>query len=155
MSDGMNLVILAGNVGADPDLRATQGGTSVLNIRLATNKSWVKDGERQERTDWHSVVVWGPRAEGLSKILTKGISVVIRGELRTSSYDDKNGEKRYRTEVVADEVILSGGRGDGARAPAESGGQRRGATARKNTSRGPAKPQQTGGDYGSPDDIPY
>src|SRR5262249_51850354 len=98
------------------------GGQAVLNMRLATTESYLdKDKVRRDRTDWHNVVVWGKRGEALSKILSKGSSIFVEGSLRTSSYDDKDGNKRYKTEVVANNVILSGGRG-GSRAAQEDGG---------------------------------
>ena len=101
MSDGLNRVILMGNLGADPELRHAANGTPVLNLRLATNESWLdRDKKVQERTEWHTVVVFGARAEALSRILSKGSSVVVEGGLRTSSYD-KDGQKHWRTEVVA------------------------------------------------------
>lgn len=110
MSDGMNKAILLGNLGADPELRYTAAGVAVLNLRLATNESYVdKNKEPQERTEWHTVVVWGNRAEGLARVLTKGSSVLIEGSLRTSSYE-KDGLKRYRTEVHAREILFAGKR---------------------------------------------
>lgn len=109
MADGLNRVMLLGNLGADPELRMTSGGQAVLKLRLATTESYLdKDKERQERTEWHSIVIWGKRAEGLSKFLRKGDRVFIEGGLRTQSYDDREGVKRYRTEVVASHVILNG-----------------------------------------------
>jgi single-strand DNA-binding protein len=110
MSEGLNRVILLGRLGADPELRYTTGGTAVLNMRLATNESFVdRNKELQERTDWHQVVVWGARAEGLSKILMKGACLLIEGGLRTSSYE-KDGSKRYKTEIHAREICLAGRR---------------------------------------------
>jgi single-strand DNA-binding protein len=106
----MNKVILLGNLGADPELRYTTAGVAVLSMRLATNESYVdKNKEPQERTEWHTVVVWGNRAAGLSRVLTKGSSVLVEGGLRTSSYE-KDGTKRYRTEVHAREVLFAGKR---------------------------------------------
>ena len=120
MAEGLNRVMLLGNLGADPELRFTQGGQAVLNMRLATTESYLdKDKVRRERTDWHNVVVWGKRGEALAKILTKGSSLFIEGSMRTSSYDDREGNKRYKTEVVANNVLLTGGRGRGG---AEEGG---------------------------------
>jgi single-strand DNA-binding protein len=111
MNDGMNKVILLGNLGADPDLRYTAAGSAVLSLRLATNESWVdKNKEPQERTEWHTVVIWGARAEGLARVLGKGTGVLVEGTLRTSTYE-KDGQKRYRTEVHAREVCLTGKRG--------------------------------------------
>ena len=115
MADGLNRVMLLGNLGADPELRFTQGGQAVLNMRLATTESYLdKDKVRRERTDWHNVVVWGKRGEALAKILTKGSSVFIEGGLRTSSYDNKEGQKVYKTEIHANNILLTGGRSRGA-----------------------------------------
>jgi single-strand DNA-binding protein len=109
MSEGLNRAALLGNLGADPELRATQSGTSVLRLRVATTSSYVdRDKERHERTDWHDVVLFGKRAEALGRVLRKGERVYVEGELRTSSYE-KDGEKRYRTEVHAQHVVLCGG----------------------------------------------
>lgn len=123
MAEGLNRVMLLGNLGADPELRVTQGGQAVLNLRLATTESYLdRDKVRRERTDWHSVVVWGKRGEALAKILSKGSSVFIEGSLRTSSYDDREGNKRYKTEVVANNILLTGGRGGGRAVVDEAGG---------------------------------
>lgn len=115
MSDGLNRATLLGNLGADPEFRATQSGTGVLRLRVATTSSWFdksKD-ERQERTDWHDVVLFGQRAEALERVLGKGDRIYVEGELRTSSYE-KDGEKRYRTEIHAQNIVLCGGaRGGG------------------------------------------
>lgn len=134
MAEGMNKVIVMGNLGQDPELRATQGGTSVLTLSLAINESYLDaNKERQQRTEWVRVVVWGKRGEGLSRILHKGSSVLIEGSLRTTSYEDrKSGEKRYKTEVHASEVYLTGGGGaqhDGERRGAARGAQRSGQAA--------------------------
>ena len=92
----------------------TNGGQAVLKLRLATSETYLdRNKVRQERTEWHSVVVWGKRAEALAKILAKGSRIFIEGGLRTSSYDDKDGNKRYKTEIVANNIILSGGGGRG------------------------------------------
>ncbi|WP_437338447.1 single-stranded DNA-binding protein [Sorangium sp. So ce394] len=110
MSDGMNKVFLLGNLGEHSELRFTQGGQAVLNFRMATTESWAdKDGERKERTEWHSIVVWGKRAEALERYLLKGSKVLVEGKLRTSSYEDKDGVQRYKTEIHADELKLCGG----------------------------------------------
>ncbi len=109
MAEGFNRVMLLGNLGADPELRFTQGGQAVLNLRLATTESYLdRDKVRRERTDWHNVVIWGKRGEGLAKILAKGSSIFVEGSLRTSSYDDRDGNKKYKTEVIASNVVLSG-----------------------------------------------
>jgi len=124
MADGLNRVMLLGNLGADPELRMTSGGQAVLKLRLATSETYLdRNKVRQERTEWHSVVVWGKRGEALAKILAKGSRIFVEGGLRTSSYDDKEGHKRYKTEVVANNIILSGGgRGGGGGGPRPSGG---------------------------------
>ncbi len=112
MAEGLNRVMLFGNLGADPELRMTQGGQAVLKLRIATTERYLDQQKNwQERTEWHSVVVWGKRGESLQRILTKGSTVFIEGSLRTSSYDDKDGKKVYKTEVVAQNVLLAGGRG--------------------------------------------
>ena len=154
MAEGLNRVMLLGNLGQDPELRMTSGGQAVLKLRLATSETYLdRNKVRQERTEWHSVTVWGKRAEALSKILSKGSRIFVEGGLRTSSYDDKEGHKRYRTEVVANNIILSGGgRGGpgGGPRPQESGGE-------------PEASQSPGGGYGdqdyggggSDDEIPF
>ena len=129
MAEGLNRVMLMGNLGQDPELRFTQGGQAVLNLRLATTESYLdRDRVRKERTDWHNVVIWGKRAEGLSKILRKGSSILVEGSLRTSSFEGRDGQKRWKTEVNARNVLLTGsggGGGGGARradTPEASGG---------------------------------
>ena len=111
MSDGLNRVILLGNLGSDPEIRyGGASGTAVLKLRVATNESFLdKNKERQDRTEWHDVVVFGARAEALHKLLTKGSGVLVEGGLRTSSYE-KDGVTRYKTEVVAREVCFAGKR---------------------------------------------
>lgn len=112
MAEGLNRVLLLGNLGADPELKMTQGGQAVLKMRLATSESYLdKNRVRQERTEWHAVVVWGKRAEALGKFLTKGSRLFVEGSLRTSSYDDREGHKRYKTEIVASNIILAGAGG--------------------------------------------
>ena len=112
MAEGLNRVMLLGNLGADPELRMTNGGQAVLKLRLATSETYLdRNKVRQERAEWHSVVVWGKRGEALAKILAKGSRIFVEGGLRTSSYDDKDGNKRYKTEVVANNIILSGSGG--------------------------------------------
>lgn len=160
MADGLNRVMLLGNLGADPELRMTPSGQAVLKLRLATSESYLdRNKVRQERTEWHSVVVWGKRAEALNKILSKGSRIFVEGGLRTSSYDDREGNKRYRTEVVATNLILAGGArgggggmrggGDDYGGPPEGGG-------------GGGAPSGGGGGYddadyggGGDDDIPF
>lgn len=119
--EGLNRVMLLGNLGADPELRMTQSGQAVLNVRLATSETYLdKSKERQERTEWHTVVLWGKRAEALGKILRKGDRIYVEGGLRTSSFEDKAGTKRYKTEVVASNVLLQGSKSGGARQSAKA-----------------------------------
>ncbi|HEY0250623.1 MAG TPA: single-stranded DNA-binding protein, partial [Kofleriaceae bacterium] len=100
MAGGVNKVILVGNLGADPDMRYTPSGQGVCELRVATSESWNdKNGQRQERVEWHRIVVWGKRAEVCSKYLSKGRQVYVEGRIQTRTYDDKDGNKRYITEV--------------------------------------------------------
>ncbi|WP_394850723.1 single-stranded DNA-binding protein [Pendulispora brunnea] len=122
MAEGLNKVLLLGNLGADPELRVTPGGQAILKLRLATTETYLdRNNARQERTEWHQVTVWGKRGEALAKILSKGSSIFVEGSLRTSSYE-KDGEKRYRTDIVANNIILAGGRRGGGDQPYEGGG---------------------------------
>jgi single-strand DNA-binding protein len=148
MSDGLNRVQLLGNLGSDPELRSTSGGQSVLKLRLATTESYFdRNKQRQERTEWHSVTVWGKRAEALAKFLTKGSRVFIEGGLRTSSYDDKEGNKRYKMEVTATNIILCGGKGG-----APSGGESKSST---QTAGGGFDDADYGASPGGNDDFPF
>ncbi len=155
MAEGLNKVLLFGNLGADPELRVTPSGQAVLKLRLATTESYVdKSNTRQERTEWHSITIWGKRGEALAKILGKGDRVFIEGSLRTSSYE-KNGEKRYRTEIVASNIILGGG--------GRRGGAERSEEAPRSYGRSApaAQPVDAGGgaddfvDAGGDDEIPF
>lgn len=107
MNEGINRVYLFGNIGADPELRMTGGGTPVLHFRLATNESYLdRDGVRREITNWHRAVMFGKRAEALSRILRQGSCVLVEGQLRTSSWEH-NGEKRFMTEVHVRDLCLT------------------------------------------------
>ncbi|MCA9543463.1 MAG: single-stranded DNA-binding protein, partial [Myxococcales bacterium] len=110
----VNKVILIGNLGADPEVRYTQGGSAVANLRLATNEVWNdRDGNRQERVEWHSVTVWGKQAELCGQYLAKGRSVYIEGRLESRVYTDKDGIERKAWDVVANQVTFLGGDGQG------------------------------------------
>lgn len=124
MSRGsVNKVILIGNLGADPEVKYTQEGVPVANFSLATSETWNnREGTRQERTEWHRVVVWRKLAEIAGKYLHKGGKVYIEGKLQTRSWDDQNGQKRYMTEVVASELQMLDARGEGGGAPASEPG---------------------------------
>lgn len=100
----LNRVLIMGNLGQDPELRYTQNQTPVVTLNVATTESWNKDGQRQEQTEWHRVIVWSKQAENCARYLSKGRSVFIEGKLQTRSWDDKNGQKRYTTEIVASAV---------------------------------------------------
>jgi single-strand DNA-binding protein len=106
----VNKVIILGRLGQDPELKYTPGGMAVCNFTLATSESWAdKAGQKQERTEWHRVVVWGKLAELCNQYLTKGRQAFIEGSLQTRSWDDKSGQKRYTTEIVAKTVQFIGG----------------------------------------------
>jgi single-strand DNA-binding protein len=127
MAGGVNKVILVGNLGADPDMRYTPSGQGVCELRVATSESWNdKNGQRQERVEWHRIVVWGKRAEVCSKYLSKGRQVYIEGRIQTRTYDDKDGNKRYITEVIANDVqFLGGGNREGGGAGGGGSGGRK------------------------------
>jgi len=104
-----NTVQLIGNVGNDPEIKTFDGGRKLANLTIATNDSYKNDkGEKVEQTEWHKVVAWGKTAEIIEKYVTKGLQIAIEGKLTHRSYDDKNGEKRYITEVVVNDVLLLG-----------------------------------------------
>jgi single-strand DNA-binding protein len=168
MAGGVNKVILVGNLGADPDMRYTPSGAGVCELRMATNESWSdKNGQRQERTEWHRIVVWGKRAELCAKYLSKGRQCYVEGRLRTRSWEDKEGNKRYTTEIVATDVQFLGGGYEGG--PGIERGERGGGgSSERRGGRGggggggdyPPPPEPDGADYGRgdpgpDDDIPF
>ena len=113
---GVNKVILVGNLGANPEMRFTQGGQPIANLRIATTERWTdRAGQKQEATEWHRVVLFGKTAEIAGQYLTKGRQVYIEGRIRTRQWQDQQGQKRYTTEIVATNMTLLGGRGE--RAP--------------------------------------
>ena len=108
----VNKVILVGNLGRDAELRYTPGGAAVSTINMATTEVWNdKGGQKQEKTEWHRVVLWGKTAESLTEYLTKGKQIYVEGRLQTRQWDDKDGNKRYTTEIRGDRVVLLGGGG--------------------------------------------
>jgi single-strand DNA-binding protein len=143
----VNKVILVGNLGRDAELRYTPAGAAVATLSMATTETWNdKAGQRQERTEWHRVVLWGKSAESLNEYLTKGKQIYVEGRLQTRQWDDKDGNKRYTTEIRGDRVVLlSGGGGGGRGAQMDRGGDNM-------AGRGPApEPSEPLTD----DDIPF
>jgi single-strand DNA-binding protein len=137
----LNKVILVGNLGRDAELRYTPGGAAVATLNLATTEVWNdRNNQRQEKTEWHRVVLWGKQAESLQEYLTKGKQICVEGRLQTRQWDDKDGNKRYTTEIKADRVTLLGGAG-------RSGGADRGAPA-PGSDDAPVEPM-------TDDDIPF
>src|SRR2546430_1061856 len=124
MARGVNKVILIGNLGADPETRAMPSGTTVANLRIATSESWrdKQTGEQQERTEWHRVAFFGRLAEIAGEYLRKGSQVYIEGSLRTRKWQDKQGNERYSTEIVGNDLQMLGGRAAGAGAAGGRGG---------------------------------
>lgn len=152
----VNKVILIGNLGRDPEVRSTPSGQPVANFTLATSRRWRdKNGQKQEQTEWHQVVVWGKQAEIAGQYLTKGKQIYLEGRLQTRSWDDRQtGEKRYRTEVICENFQMLGSQRGG-----EFEGDRAGAGggygASQQSSSGPSYDE--GGYGGEPedDDIPF
>jgi single-strand DNA-binding protein len=151
----VNKVILVGNLGRDAELRYTPGGAAVATLNMATTEVWNdKAGQKQEKTEWHRVVLWGKSAETLSEYLTKGKQIYVEGRLQTRQWDDKDGNKRYTTEIRGDRIVLLSGGGGGMGAGRS---QSRGA--------GAATAQAGGGEHMEPmgepiteltdDDIPF
>jgi len=109
----VNKVILVGNLGRDAELRYTPGGAAVCTLNMATTEKWNdKSGSKQEKTEWHRVVLWGKMGESISGYLTKGKQVYVEGRLQTRQWDDKDGNKRYTTEIRCDKVVMLGGGGE-------------------------------------------
>ncbi len=162
----VNKVILLGNLGRDPETRYTTGGDAVTNLNIATSEQWKdKSGEKQERTEWHRVVLFGRQAEIAGEYLKKGRSVYIEGRLQTRKYTDKDGVEKYSTEIVADRMQLIGGSreggggddempggGGGARPPSR-GGSGGGAGGQRPAAGGGSGGKKPGEDFD--DDIPF
>ncbi len=143
----VNKVILIGNLGADPEKRYTGTGQAVCNLRLATNERWTdKQGQKQERTEWHRVVVYGPQAENCEKYLSKGRPVYIEGSIRTRSWEDQQGQTKYMTEVIAQRVQFLG----------SPGGAGAGERSQKSPDESfPEVPMDQSGPATGDDDIPF
>ena len=151
----VNKVFLVGNLGRDAEQRHTAAGRAVSNFTLATTDTWTDktSGQRQERTEWHRIVVWGRQAESLQPYLTKGKQICVEGRLQTREWNDRDGNKRYTTEVQADRITLLGSRGgDGGGRDAAAGGGEYGGGGRQDMPGG-------GGESGpaelNEDDIPF
>jgi single-strand DNA-binding protein len=121
--NSINLVVISGNTGQDVSLKTTSGGTSVATVSVATTKTWQeKDGNKQEATTWHKVVVWDKLAEIVAQYCHKGSKVTVKGSLQNRSWEDKDGVKRYITEIVADQFLIAGSKGNGVPLPEEPEG---------------------------------
>lgn len=143
---GVNKVILVGHLGKDPEVRHLEGGTTVVNFTLATSETYTKDGRKVEQTEWHNVVMWRGLADIAAKFLQKGKLVYVEGKLRTRSYDDRDGNKKYVTEIVADNFNMLGRKSDN-----EIAGQP------PASSQNSSKPEEQIVDFGSnaDDDLPF
>jgi single-strand DNA-binding protein len=163
----MNITILQGCLGADPELRFTQSGQAVMKMRLCTTDTYLdKNKVRQETNEWHNVTVWNKRAEALAKILIKGSRILVRGRLHYGSYEDKENIKRYTTEIVADDIELLGGKrkaggGDDDRSSSSSSNNSSSSSSSSSKRRDDRKPdsdsgRDDGGGFDDPDsDIPF
>lgn len=144
----VNKVILVGNLGRDAELRYTPGGAAVATLNMATTDVWNdKSGQRQEKTEWHRIKIWGKTAETVSEYLVKGRQVYVEGRLQTDQWNDRDGNKRYTTEVRADRVVLLGGRGAESGGAAGQGGDR--------PDQPTPAPAPDGGGELTEDDIPF
>ena len=158
MARGVNKVILIGTLGADPETRSMPSGMSVTNIRIATNETW-KDkasGAQQERTEWHSIAFFGRLGEIAAEYLRKGSQVFVEGKLRTRKWQDKQGNDRYTTEIIADNMQMLGGRAGGG--AGGTGGERGGGSAtppKDDYDQSPAPAPAGGGKEDFDDDIPF
>jgi single-strand DNA-binding protein len=141
----VNKAILVGRLGKDPELRYTQSGTAVASFTMATNRQWKgQDGQKAEETTWHNITVWGKRAEVVKEYLTKGQQIYIEGRISNRSYDDKEGNKKYFSEVVVEDFQFLGSRGD-------SGG----GSAGPSDQPGPDLPPPPAGEASDDDDLPF
>ena len=155
MARGINKAIIVGNLGRDPEVRYTANGNAIANITVATTESWKdkQSGERQEKTEWHRVVFFGRLAEVAGEYLKKGAQVYIEGRLQTRKWEDKSGQERYTTEIVANEMQMLGSRGEGTTGTSDDdySGAARSAT----DSSGSGASGASGGDPDLDDDIPF
>ncbi len=155
MARGVNKVILIGNLGKDPEVRYMPSGQAVANVTLATTDSWKdkQSGEQQDRTEWHNLVFYGRLGEIAGEYLRKGSQIYVEGRLQTRKWQDKNGQDRWTTEIIANEMQMLGGRG-GAAASEDNSGQY--APRPRAAAPAQAAPQSTGGGFDDfDDDIPF
>lgn len=163
---GVNKVIIIGNLGQDPEVRYTASGNPVANFSVATSEQWNdKNGQRQERTEWHRIVAWGKLAELCGEYLSKGRQCYVEGKLQTRNWEDRDGHKRYTTEIVANQVTFLGGGGGSSGGGSTGGGGSGGGRSDSGTDRGSASGGSGSGsgggafDYGPPpmtdDDVPF
>jgi single-strand DNA-binding protein len=142
----INKVILVGNLGADPEVRYTQNGTAIANFRVATTETWKKpDGSKEEKTEWHKVVAWNRLGEICGEYLSKGSRVYIEGKIETRKWQDKDGNDRYTTEIVAREMKMLSARGAG-----DAGGSGGSGGSGRNFNEEPSHPEPVMGD-----DVPF
>lgn len=150
MAGGVNKVILIGNLGTDPEVRRLESGTPLARLAIATSETYTdrNTGEKVENTEWHNVTVWRGLAEVAEKYLHKGDQVYIEGKLKTRSWEDENGQKKYATDIIADNMTMLGSKGSG-----KSGGQEEPQQAAKK----PPKPESTpvAGNNNDEDDLPF
>lgn len=146
MSGSLNKVILIGNLGRDPELKMTPGGQALARFSLATTETWKNpQGERQSKTEWHNIVIWGKQAETAEKYLRKGQQIMVEGRIQYREYQDQTGAKKTACDIRCDNFVMLGRREDGGRGGAESRGG--------DDYDMPAPPPSTGGGYS--DDIPF
>jgi single-strand DNA-binding protein len=144
---GINKVILVGRLGADPEIRYTQSGAAVATLSIATSEKWKdKEGQSQEKTEWHRVVLWNKLAELAGQYLSKGRQVYIEGKIQTRKWDDKDGQTRYTTEVVGNQMQFLGGQNDSAGSNYDAG---------MPDDIAPAPAMGASGPSGTEDDIPF
>lgn len=165
MARGINKVILVGNLGNDPEVRATANGSRIANISIATSDSWMdkNTGQRQERTEWHRVVFFNRLAEIVEQYLTKGSKVYVEGALRTRKWQDQNGQDRYTTEIVANDMQMLDSRGgagmgggpDNYQSTAPMDAPARASAPASAPAPAPKQPASTGADINFDDDIPF
>src|SRR5919107_1389862 len=153
----VNKVILVGNLGRDAELRYTPGGAPVATLNLATTEVWndKTSGQKQEKTEWHRIVLWGKSAESLSEYLTKGKQIYVEGRLQTRKWQDKDGHDKYTTEIRGDRIVLLGGGGGGGMGGGGGRSQQRGAGAGAGSGGGEHEPMGEPISEMTDDDIPF